>query len=145
MMTVLPCPEPSRLIAVVTVRVLVQVLLPPGVVLGQEGIITVSPLEACDTALATSFSLHETAVTVLDEPPTPRRPTVFVPPTALLANDRSPEAAPVALGVKVTVNAALWPAGIVAGIDMPLRENPELLLVAEEMVTLAPEALSVPV
>ena len=82
---------------------------------------------------------------VVGEPPTPLRTTLFVPPTALLANNMLPDVAPVARGVNVTVNEALWPGKIVAGRDMPLRENPKLLLVAEEMVTLAPKAVTVPV
>ena len=41
------------------------------------------------------------------------------------------------------MNDSLWPAGIVNGREAPFRANWELLLLAEEMVTLAPTALIV--
>ena len=54
-------------------------------------------------------------------------------------------AVPLACGLKVTVNEALWPAAMVEGSEMPLRANSEVLVVAEETVTLEPVALSVAV
>ena len=63
---------------------------------------------------------------------------------ALLANEIVPDAKPVALGLKVTVKLALPPAVSVKGNDSPLKENSELLIEAEETVTLALVALRVP-
>ena len=54
---------------------------------------------------------------------------------ALLMNVRVALAAPVALGVKVTVNGADWPARIVAGRVMPESTNWPLELLADETVT----------
>jgi len=62
---------------------------------------------------------------------------------ALLVNEAVPEAAPVACGVNVTMNCRLLPAAMVAGNEMPLSVNSELLTLADEIVTLAPAALSV--
>ena len=62
---------------------------------------------------------------------------------ALLENDRVPDAAPLLCGVKATLTVMLCPAGIVNGNDIPCSANSELLLVAEETVTLLPLALSV--
>ena len=47
--------------------------------------------------------------------------------------------------MKFAVNDTFWPAAIFNGKDIPLKVNSELLEVAEETVTLAPAALSVPV
>ena len=52
---------------------------------------------------------------------------------------------PLAWGVKVKANDAVWPAASVNGNDTPLSVNSELLEVAEETVTLEPVALRVPV
>jgi hypothetical protein len=46
--------------------------------------------------------------------------------------------------VNVTVNAALFPAGIVTGSDSPATVNAELLLLTALTVTLDPPAVSVP-
>ena len=59
---------------------------------------------------------------------------------ALLENVSVPLAAPVVCGLNVTVNSALWPAGIVRGREIPLRSNRELLLLAEVTVTSPPVA-----
>jgi hypothetical protein len=64
---------------------------------------------------------------------------------ALLANVTVAEAVPVDWGVKVSVKEAFWPAASVSGSVIPLTVNSELLEDAEETVTLATLALSVPV
>src|ERR1700685_779051 len=64
---------------------------------------------------------------------------------ALLVNETLPEAAPVAAGVKVTVNCTCWPAGIVTGNEIPLTAKAEPFKVSEDTVTLSPLAVSVPV
>lgn len=63
---------------------------------------------------------------------------------ALVVKVRVAVAAPVVCGVKVTVNAALWPAGIVTGNESPPRLNEELFMVAAVTVTLAPLAERLP-
>ena len=63
---------------------------------------------------------------------------------ALLVKVRVAVAAPVVVGVNVTVNGALWPAGIVAGKVNPLKVNAALFALAEVTVTLAPEAVKLP-
>ena len=50
---------------------------------------------------------------------------------------------PLAWGVNVKANDAVWPAASVNGNDTPLSVNSELLDVAEETVTLEPAALRV--
>jgi len=62
---------------------------------------------------------------------------------ALLVNEREPEMFPLLFGVKATWDETLWPAAIVNGKKAPFRTNWELLLVAEDTVTLAPAALMV--
>ncbi len=62
---------------------------------------------------------------------------------ALLTNEAVPETAPVACGVNVAVTCKVLPAVRVAGTVMPLNVNSELLRLTEEIVTLAPVALSV--
>ena len=62
---------------------------------------------------------------------------------ALLANVRLPEVEPLLVGVKTASSCSLWPEAIVSGRDTPGRVNWELLLEAEEMVTLAPVAFTV--
>jgi hypothetical protein len=64
---------------------------------------------------------------------------------ASLAKDVLAVAVPLACGLNVTVNAALWPAAMVEGRERPLRANSEVLVVAEETVMLEPVALSVAV
>ena len=64
---------------------------------------------------------------------------------ALLTKERLAATAPEACGKKVTVNGADWPTARVAGNEIPLRTNSGLVLVAEEIVTDEPVALSVPV
>ncbi len=54
---------------------------------------------------------------------------------------RLPLAAPLALGLKVTVNEVLWPAERVRGKDRPLRLNPAPVAVAAEIVRLDPPEL----
>jgi hypothetical protein len=63
---------------------------------------------------------------------------------ALLTNVRLALAVPVALGLKVTVKEADWPAAMVFGNVIPESANSLLLLVPEDTVTEAPVALRVP-
>jgi hypothetical protein len=51
---------------------------------------------------------------------------------------------PALVGVKVTVKLTDWPAAIVTGNEIPLSANIELLMIAEETVTLEPLAVSCP-
>ena len=53
-------------------------------------------------------------------------------------------AAPVTCGLKVTVNDALWPAGMVTGRDSPPTLNTELFELAAVTVTLVPLAVRLP-
>jgi hypothetical protein len=69
---------------------------------------------------------------------------VLVVGCALLVKVRVPLTAPVAVGVKVTVNGTLLPAAIVVGSDSPLMVNAPLLELPAVTVTLAPVAVSVP-
>lgn len=62
---------------------------------------------------------------------------------ALLTNKREPAIGPPVSGVKATLNGTLWPAAIVIGSEGPCKTNWELLLLADETVTLAPVALKV--
>jgi hypothetical protein len=64
---------------------------------------------------------------------------------ALLANVRVAVCAPVAVGLKVTVNEALLPTPIVCGSESPLTVNAELFELTALTTTLAPLAVSVPV
>ena len=72
--------------------------------------------------------------------PVPAIASVIDDGVASLENVSVPLAAPVACGLKVTVNSALWPAAIVRGREMPLRAKRELLLLAEVTVTSPPVA-----
>jgi hypothetical protein len=63
---------------------------------------------------------------------------------ALLVKESVPEAVPEAWGAKATVMGTLCPAAMVSGKVTPLRENSALFTLAEDTVTLAPVALSVP-
>ena len=62
---------------------------------------------------------------------------------ALLVKERLPEAAPLDLGVKVTVKEAEEPAAMVAGREMPDSAN-SFEMVFDETVTAAPVAFRVP-
>ena len=53
-------------------------------------------------------------------------------------------AAPDACGLKVTVNEALWPAGMVTGSERPPTLNAELVELAAVTVTFAPLAVRLP-
>jgi hypothetical protein len=55
------------------------------------------------------------------------------------------DCAPVAVGLNVIVTEALFPAAIVCGRDSPLTVKTELFVLAAEIVTLLPVAVSVPV
>ena len=75
--------------------------------------------------------------------PVPLSDSVTGEPSALVARDMVADAVPLAWGVKVRVNDAVPPAGMVKGKVSPLRLNSEVLAEAEVTVTLAPLALSV--
>ena len=81
---------------------------------------------------------------VVTEPPVPVMLSGLGLLPALLMNDKLAVVAALLRGTKVTVNEALEPGGIVAGKESPLREYSALLLLAEEMVMLAPAALKTP-
>jgi len=63
----------------------------------------------------------------------------------LLTNARLSVAVPEVCGQKVTVKGTDWPAARTTGNEIPLRTNSALVLVPEEIVTVEPAALSVPV
>src|SRR5271154_251210 len=76
-------------------------------------------------------------------------PTPFNNSTArgfpeLSRKESVPDAIPLACGENVTKNPWLPSAGIVTGNDRPLKLNSGLLLMAEEIVTCAAAAVSVP-
>jgi len=64
---------------------------------------------------------------------------------ALLVNELVAETLPDAFGVNVSVKGTLCPAAMVSGKVIPLSENSALLMLADDMATLAPLAVSVPV
>jgi len=76
--------------------------------------------------------------------PVPVRASVVVDGWALLVKVSVALADPVTVGLKVTVNEAFWPAGIVTGSDSPLTTNTESFVLAAVTVTLAPLAVRVP-
>jgi hypothetical protein len=59
---------------------------------------------------------------------------------ALLAKEKAPDTVPLLVGLNATLNDIVCPAAIVSGKEVPVRTNCALLLLAEDMVTLAPEA-----
>lgn len=61
----------------------------------------------------------------------------------MLPNEREPDTVPLLCGVKATLKDTLSPAGIVNGKEGPSRTNWELLLLAEDTLTVAPMALIV--
>ena len=63
---------------------------------------------------------------------------------ALLVKEPFAEALPAAWGEKVSVNGTLCPAAIVSGKVIPLSENSELLMLTDDMATLAVVAVSMP-
>ena len=95
-----------------------------------------------DEVLASHDSLTVCVVSVV---PVPVRASAVVDGDPLLSKVNVPLASPVICGLKVTVNSALWPAWIVKGKEIPLRANRELLLLAEVIVTFAPDAVRLPV
>jgi hypothetical protein len=62
----------------------------------------------------------------------------------LLVKVSDPVAVPDTSGLKVTVNDALWPAGMVTGSGRPPTLNTELFEVAAVSVTFAPLAVRLP-
>ena len=62
----------------------------------------------------------------------------------MLVKESVPVVDPVAVGLKVTVNGTLCPAGTVIGNDKPLSLKEVLLMLSPVIVTLVPEALRVP-
>ena len=75
--------------------------------------------------------------------PTPLSDSTACELEALLPKVSDPDIVPVLCGVKATFNDRLWPAATVKGKEAPCRTYCELLLLAEDTVTLAPEALTV--
>jgi hypothetical protein len=61
----------------------------------------------------------------------------------VLENDREPDSLPLLFGVKPTWTDRLCPDAMVTGSVVPVKANCELLLVAEETVTLPPVAVKV--
>jgi hypothetical protein len=79
--------------------------------------------------------------------PVPVKPATVGVFDALLANEAAADAAPVAPGVNVTVNATGWVGVTVTGNEIPLIENSEGFVppkATEDTVTLAPLAVRVP-
>src|SRR5208283_5066778 len=76
--------------------------------------------------------------------PVPVSASVVVEGWALLVKVSVAFAAPDTSGLKVTVNEALWPAGMVTGSDRPPTLNTESFVVAPVTVTLAPLAVKLP-
>jgi len=64
---------------------------------------------------------------------------------ALLVNEPIAEALPDVCGVNVSVNGTLCPAAMVSGKVIPLSENSPLLMLTDDMATLALLAVSMPV
>ncbi len=77
--------------------------------------------------------------------PVPVAASVVVEGDALLVKVRVAASVPVTRGLKVTVNDALCPAGMIAGSDKPLIVNNELFELAPVTVTFAPLAVRIPV
>jgi len=77
--------------------------------------------------------------------PVPLAVSVVVEGWALLVNVRVAASTPATTGLKVTVNDALCPAGMVNGSDKPLITKSELFELAAVTVTFAPLAVKVPV
>ena len=75
--------------------------------------------------------------------PEPARDASACESEALLSKVSEPVTDPLLCGVKATLKDRLWPEAIVIGKDAPCRTNWELLLLAEDTMTLAPEALMV--
>jgi siroheme synthase len=78
------------------------------------------------------------------EVPVPVRASTVVEGLALLVNVNEAVAAPEVVGLKVTANGTLWPAGIVTGNERPPTLNSELFVLAAVTVTFAPLAVRLP-
>jgi len=76
--------------------------------------------------------------------PVPVRASFVVVVCELLVKVSEALAAPVVSGLKVTVNGALWPAGIITGSDRLPTLKTELFVLAAVTVTLAPPAAKLP-
>ena len=76
--------------------------------------------------------------------PVPVSASVIVGDRALLVIVNVALAAAAVCGLKVIVNAALWPDGIVTGRERPPTLKAELLVLAAVTVTLPPLALKLP-
>jgi hypothetical protein len=91
----------------------------------------------------------EPKLSVVGESPSPA-PTPFsviddgVVVEALLVNDRLPNTLPVANGEKLKLKACVCPGASVTGKVIPLKPNPAPVSVLFVIVTLPPEAVSVP-
>ena len=77
--------------------------------------------------------------------PVPAADSVTGAFVALPANVMVPDAAPLAVGLNVSVKETLWPAARVNGREIPFMPNSGLVVATEETVTPAPLAVRVPV
>jgi hypothetical protein len=91
------------------------------------------------------LAFHESATLYSGEIPVPLTDSPTDESEALLLTVRDPEAAPAFVGEKTTLASTLCPDGIVNGKEIPESENSELLLDAEDTVTLPPVAVRVEV
>lgn len=91
------------------------------------------------------LGLQERSTLYCGATPTPESDSLTCESEALLTNFRFPESVPLWVGVKMTLASALWPAPMVSGKEVPEIVNCELLLLADEIVTLPPVAVSVEV
>ena len=90
------------------------------------------------------FQVSETVCGLVVCVPAPLNVCLSEASEALLIKEMLPAELPAAGGVKVTVNCALSPAATLIGKVTPLTEYPEPLHDADETVTSAVEADSVP-
>jgi len=89
------------------------------------------------------LAVHD-RLTVCGVVPVPVSVSVVLVGCALLVKVSVPPATPDTCGLKVTVNEALWPAGIVIGSGRPPTLNTELFALAAVTVTFAPLAVRLP-
>jgi hypothetical protein len=102
------------------------------------------PLDPSKT-LPTAIVLGEIVKLPTVAAPVPVSVTVVCGVCASLVTVSVVDWTPAVVGLNVTVNEALFPAATVCGSESPPTVKVELLVVAAEMVTLLPLAVSVPV
>jgi hypothetical protein len=93
------------------------------------------------TVTVPKLRLAALAVKEPTDAPVPESGIVEVGFEAFEVTVKLPLAAPEAVGAKVTLKLALWPALKVIGIEIPLTLNPLPLVATEEIVTLVPPVL----